>query len=168
MKVFIIAALTADGFIGRTADHLADWTSPEDKKLFTSLTKEAGVMAMGSRTFATIGRALPGRRNIVYTASPDAFTSVEGVEPTNESPADLIARLKQEGVSGLAVCGGASIYSLFMEAGVVEEVYITIEPVLFGTGITLFSSEIEASLTLLETRKLNDNTVLLHYAVTRS
>jgi dihydrofolate reductase len=164
MKVFIIAALTADGFIGRNAEHLADWTSPEDKKLFVSLTKQAGTMIMGSRTFATIGRALPGRRTIVYTSKPDDF-SVEGVEATNESPEVLLQRLTAEGVETVAVCGGASIYGLFMRAGVVNELYITIEPVVFGTGVTLFDAETETTLQLLETRQLNDNTVLLHYAV---
>ncbi|MEK7152944.1 MAG: dihydrofolate reductase, partial [Patescibacteria group bacterium] len=84
--------LTADGFIGRDASHLSDWTSPEDKKLFIRLTKEAGVMVMGSRTFATIGRALPGRKTIVYTSKPEDFV-MEGVEATSETPADLVARL---------------------------------------------------------------------------
>lgn len=165
MKVFLIAALTADGFIGRNASHLADWTSPEDKKLFVKLTKEAGVLVMGSRTFATIGRALPGRKIFVYTSKPEAFAAVDGVEATNEDPAALVARLQTDGTSGLAICGGASIYSLFMQSGVVDELYLTIEPVLFGTGVPLFGNEMETELALLDTRQLNDNTVLLHYSV---
>jgi dihydrofolate reductase len=164
MKVFIIAALTADGFIGRDAGHLADWTSPEDKKLFVSLTKQAGTMVMGARTFATIGKALPGRRTLVYTSKPEAF-SVEGVEATNEAPEVLLQRLADEGVEQVAICGGASIYGLFMRAGLVDELYLTIEPVLFGAGITLFDAPTQTTLRLLESRPLNDNTVLLHYAV---
>jgi dihydrofolate reductase len=167
MKVFIIAAVTADGFIGRDANHLADWTSPEDKKLFTTLTKEAGVIVMGSRTFATIGRALPGRKTILYTTRPERF-KVEGVETTNEAPKDLVKRLSGQGAPGLAICGGASVYSLFMQAGVVDELYITVEPVLFGTGITLFKDEMSTRLELLDIRKLNDNAIILHYAVKRS
>jgi dihydrofolate reductase len=58
MKTVIVAAITADGFIGRTSDHLADWTGKADKKLFVQVTKEAGAMVMGSRTFATIGGPL--------------------------------------------------------------------------------------------------------------
>ncbi len=164
MKVFLIAAITADGFIGRGAYHTADWTSPEDKKLFVRLTKEAGVMVFGSRTFETIGRALPGRRTIVYTSQPSKITA-EGVEATSESPTDLVKRLETEGAPGLAVCGGASIYSLFMHAGVVEELYITVEPLLFGQGLPLFGDKLETTLRLLDTSKLNDNAVLLHYAV---
>jgi dihydrofolate reductase len=164
MKVFIVAALTADGFIGRDSGHTADWTGTEDKKVFVRLTKEAGTMIMGSRTFATIGRALPGRRTIVYTSKPEQITA-EGVETTNQEPKKLLARLERGGVNAVAICGGASIYALFMQAGVVDELYLTYVPVLFGTGVPLFSQELNASLELAEETKLADGSVLLHYIV---
>lgn len=166
MKTVIVAAVTADGFIGRTSEHLADWTGKADKKLFVQVTKEAGVMVMGSRTFATIGRALAGRRTIVYTSRPDEITAA-GVETTNEAPAELVARLAREGAAGLAVVGGASIYGQFMEAGVVDELYLTVAPLLFGTGVPLFRTTLEARLELLEQSPLDDDTVLLHYRVKR-
>jgi dihydrofolate reductase len=166
MKVFIVAATTADGFIGRTADHLADWSSKEDKKLFVKLTKEAGTMVMGSKTFATIGRALPGRKTIVYTRDPHE-SDIDDVTFTNEAPADLVNRLANEGHESLAICGGASIYSLFMESGVVDELYLTIEPVVFGTGVPLFGNTLENGLTLLSAENLNPSTVLLHYSVNK-
>lgn len=164
MKVFLIAALTADGFIGRDGNHLTDWTTTEDKKLFAQLTRESGVMVMGSRTFATIGRALPGRRTIVYTSRP---LNTEDVETTQESPADLVARLHDEGAAGLAVCGGASIYTQFMQAEVVDELYLTVSPLLFGQGIALFNAELTAQLKLLNSRALDEATWLFHYAIQR-
>lgn len=164
MKTVLVAAVTADGFIGRSSDHLADWTGKADKKLFVQVTKEAGVMVMGSRTFATIGRALPGRRTIVYTNRPEQITA-EGVETTNESPAALVARLEREGATGLAVVGGASIYAHFMAAGVVDELYLTIAPLLFGTGVPLFNTALDHRLELLRHTPLDANTVLLHYRI---
>nr|AIA15178.1 Dihydrofolate reductase [uncultured bacterium]AIA15312.1 Dihydrofolate reductase [uncultured bacterium] len=164
MKVFIIAAVTADGFIGRSSEHLADWTGGEDKKVFVRLTKEAGVMVMGSRTFATIGRALPERRTIVYTHDAARITT-DGVETTSEAPAGLLARLKAEGAFGVAICGGASIYELFMAAGVVDELYLTFVPIVFGKGLNLFTKERATKLTLLETSSLADGSVFAHYAV---
>jgi dihydrofolate reductase len=164
MKTVLVAALTADGFIGRSSDHLADWTGKADKKLFVRVTKEMGVMVMGSRTFATIGRALPGRRTIVYTSRPEEITA-EGVETTGEPPADLVKRLQQEGANGLAVAGGASIYNQFMKAGVVDELYLTITPVLFGQGVRLFTDEMAISLELIDHTALDEDTILLHYKV---
>nr|AIA16687.1 Dihydrofolate reductase [uncultured bacterium] len=163
MKVVLIVALTADGFIGRSNHHFADWTGQADKKLFVKVTKEMGTMVMGLRTFGTIGRALPGRRTIVY--APQDEPAPEGVEITQEAPADLVARLKREGTTGLAVCGGASIYSQFMAAGVVDELYLTVVGKLFGTGVSLFSESLDVDLDLLDSTKLDAQTVLLHYAV---
>ncbi len=164
MRVFIIAALTADGFIGRDSGHTADWTGKEDKKIFTELTKEAGVIIMGSRTHQTIGRALPGRRNIVYTSRP-AELKTEGIETTNEPAKDLLARLEDEGATAVAICGGASIYDLFMREGLVDELYLTYVPLVFGQGVNLFSGELSADLTTEEVTQLPDGAVLVHYIV---
>jgi dihydrofolate reductase len=162
MKVFLIAAISADGFIARVTDELADWTSKEDKKLFVELTKRAGVMVMGRTTFETIGRALPGRKTIVYTHQS---LNVPGVEVTDETPANLVHRLHHEGTQELAICGGSAIYTQFMAAGVVDELYLTVEPTLFGTGVPLFADALNVELQLLDTKLLNDNVTLLHYEV---
>ena len=164
MRVFAIAALTADGFIGQDSSHSADWTGTEDKKVFVRLTKEAGTIIMGSKTLATIGRALPGRRTIVYTNHPDNI-SVRGVETTNEEPALLLKRLVKEGSTAVAICGGASIYDLFLRSGVVDELYLTYVPQMFGSGITLCLSPLDISLELLESTNLSDGSVLCHYRI---
>jgi dihydrofolate reductase len=165
VKTLIIAALTADGFIGRDANHLADWTGKADKKLYTDVTKAAGVMIMGARTFETIGRALPGRRTIVYTHRPEEFAGIENVDTTGEDPAQLIAKLRADGANGVAICGGASIYNMFMAAGVVDELYLTYVDKIFGSGVPLFGESLTADLNLLEVKQLDAQTVLLHYEV---
>jgi dihydrofolate reductase len=167
MKVVLIAALTADGFIARHGTHSADWTSKEDKQLFVRLTKEAGVMIMGSRTFSTIGRALPGRRTIVYTTKPDSI-KVADVETTQLSPRDLIRQLQDQGLHGAAICGGSQIYDLFLRAGVVDELYVTVEPKLFGQGVPLFTQPLDVNLSLISTEKLGSNAILLHYQILAS
>jgi dihydrofolate reductase len=162
IKVFLIAAVSADGFIARAHNELADWTSKEDKKVFVELTKRAGVIVMGSTTFRTIGRALPGRRNIVYTRGT---IDVEGIETTQETPQELIKRLESEGHTEVAVCGGSAIYDMFLQAGVVDELYLTVEPFLFGEGITLARSSLRAPLKLVERKPLSDDVTLVHYEV---
>lgn len=167
MKVFIIAAISADGLLGMDASQRSlDWRSPEDAKFFIETTKAAGVMVMGSATYKTfrMKRAPPGRRLIVYTHEPASVTG-ENVETTGEDPKALVERLESEGYSSLAVCGGAAIHSLFLEAGLVDELYLTVEPVLFGQGVPLVRNPANIRLTLLETSNLNADTLLLHYAV---
>jgi dihydrofolate reductase len=170
VKVFIIAAMSADGFIGLDAGHRSlDWRSKEDAKFFIQTTKEAGVIVMGSVTYNTfrIKQAPPGRRLIVYTSRPNSVRG-ERVETTKEKPLALIRRLKREGANAVAIGGGATINKLFLDSGLVDEIYLTLEPVLFGRGVPLLKGEVSQRLSLLDFKKLGGDTVLLHYAVKRS
>jgi len=161
MTAFIIAALTADGFIAKSSQHLTDWTSKEDKHFFVEKTKQAGVVIFGQNTFETIGKALPGRHNVVY--SKDRV--YEGVQVTQKDPKALLEELESKGYKEVAICGGATIYTMFMQAGVVDKLYLSVEPVLFGQGLTLFNKELSVKLELVSTRKLGEQTVLLEYNV---
>lgn len=162
MKVFIIAAVSTDGFIAKDPSlPSTTWTSLADKKHFSEITKRAGVIVMGSKTFATIGKALPGRRTIVYSNNP---INSPGVEVTILPPTELVAKLEKEGVKELAVCGGATIYSMFIKAGVVDSLYLTIEPIVFGSGIPLFKDSAEKKLELVNFDK-KDQSVFLEYKI---
>lgn len=162
IKVFIVAALTADGFIARdnSAPSTA-WTSRADKKRFSELSKRAGVVVMGSVTYGTIGKALPGRTNIVYTPGDEKY---EGAETTKKTPADLIAELDKRGFKEVAICGGSTIYTMFMKSGLVDSIYLTIEPVLFGSGVRLFKEPVDAKLELVSSERV-DNSTLVEYNV---
>src|SRR4051812_4344841 len=121
IRAFIIAAVSADGFIARNDTEIStSWTSSEDTKKFVELTKKAGVVVMGSKTFETFGKPLKDRKNIIYSRGQDKkyAKKYEGTEVTQESPQELLQRLEKEGFTEVAICGGASIYTLFMEAGV--------------------------------------------------
>lgn len=163
MKVFLIAALSADGFIAKHEKHLAtDWTSAEDKKFFTERTKKAGVVVMGSTTYETFLKPLKDRLNVVYSRDK----VYEGVETTQQGPQELINELEGRGYEEVAICGGATIYTLFAGAGLIQEMYLTVEPIVFGQGVSLFKKPIEQKLALQSLEKLNNQgTILLHYGV---
>lgn len=177
MKVSIIVAMTADGFIGRHGDDLSTtWTNKEDKYLFTKYVKAANNMVMGMSTFMTtakkfpsvFNKSMPGRRLLVYTRRPEALAPYENVEAVSEPPQDLIARLEQEGMQELAICGGAQIYTMFMQAGVVDDIYVDVQATLFGSGVPFFTGPLENQITLEETERIGNNNLLMHYAVVRN
>ncbi len=161
MKTFIIAALSADGYIAKNDTHPAFWTSKEDKKRFVELTKRAGVVVMGSKTFATLPRPLKERVNIVYSRSK----TYEGAETMYKDPKGMLAELESRGFKEVAICGGAQIYTMFMKAGVVDTLYITIEPVVFGCGIKLFNEDMLYHLKLISSTQAENGALLLEYAV---
>lgn len=161
-KAFIIAAVSADGFIAKDEKHPAYWTSKEDKKRFVELTKRAGVVVMGSSTFATLNRPLADRQMIVYSRSPKHF---EGAETTSDDPKILMKKLFAKGVKEVAICGGSHIYTLFMKSQVVDKIYLTVEPIFFGKGISLFNEQLNFHLKLVKAEQAESGAVLLEYDV---
>ena len=97
----IIVATDQQGGIG--IDNTLPWKLPEDMARFKRLTTGHPVL-MGRKTFDSIGRALPNRRNIVITRNPD--WRHEGVEaaPSLEAAIALL-----DGAEGYVI-GGAEIY----------------------------------------------------------
>lgn len=167
MKVLLLAAMSADGFIGTDVAHRSlDWRSKEDAAFFIAKTKEAGVIIMGSVTYKTfhLKRAPPGRRLIIYTRHPEKIVG-ENVETTDEKPRELLERLQAEGHESVVLGGGATINKLFVDEGLVHEMYLTVEPVLFGQGVNLFSGNVNARLKLLSAANLGADSVLLHYSL---
>lgn len=162
MKTFIIAAITADGYIAKDEHHPAFWTSKADKSRFIRLTKEAGVVVMGSTTYSTLPRPLKERVNIVYSRTK----KFEGAETTQKSPQDLIKELENRGFKSVAICGGSYIYNMFMKAGVVDTLYLTVEPIIFGEGIRLFNDEMLYHLKLKSVQESTESgSLLLQYSV---
>jgi len=161
ITAFIVAAETADGFIARKAHDLVTWSSRDDKKRFVELTKKAGVIVMGSTTFKTLPFPLKDRVNIVYSRSHQ----FEGAETVTDEPADLLKKLESRGFAEVAICGGSEIYTKFMEAGVISKLYLTIEPIMFGAGITLFNKPIDVRLALVSSVTTESGTIFNEYDV---
>jgi len=163
MNTFIIAALSADGFIAKNVDQSSiSWRSKFDRDFFIAKTREAGVVVMGYNTVKTMRRPMPDRLNIVYSRSDKGL---EGFEVTQKPPQELLKDLEARGFSNVAICGGGQIYTMFMKAGVVDKIYLTIEPVLFGSGIRLFADDLDIKLDLISVEKLGESTISLEYDV---
>jgi dihydrofolate reductase len=66
-RIYLIAALASNGVIG--IEGKLPWHLPEDLKHFKTLTLGHPII-MGRRTWESLGKALPGRENIVVTRTP--------------------------------------------------------------------------------------------------
>lgn len=98
--------MTSERVIGR--DGGLPWHLPEDLAFFKRTTSGHAVV-MGRRTYESIGRPLPRRRNIVLTR--DAAWSAPGVEVIHR-PGDLLA---MEGLGEhVFIIGGAEVYAAFL------------------------------------------------------
>jgi len=168
MKTILIMALTADGKIGRTPDHFPDWTEPADKQLFMSLSRDAGVLIMGSKTFDTLNQPLPGRKHVVMTRDKTRHSSEERLVYTGKSPREVLDDLDAEGHKTAILAGGAQINSLFAKENLIDEILLTYSPRVFGTGLSIFSESVNLELELLEYRRIGDNTLMARYRVLKN
>ncbi|MCA9390001.1 dihydrofolate reductase [candidate division WWE3 bacterium] len=171
MKVIAIYVASIDGKIARNLRDPLDWVSSDDRKFFRAETTRSGVMIMGRKTHLSIGKPLKHRLNIVMTKSPAKYSkeAIEGLlEFTDESPQKIISRLKKEDKhESVFVIGGSSIYSQFMQKRLIDEVWISVEPIFFGAGISPFDLKkpLSVPMELMHVTTLNKNTVLLKYRV---
>ena len=106
MKVSLIAALDHDFAIGK--GNMLPWHLPNDLKRFKALTVVKPIL-MGRKTAQSLGRALPGRLNLVLTRSGEVpFDGMQAVASIEEA-----RRVAEEaGADELCVIGGGEIYAL--------------------------------------------------------
>jgi len=103
MKLSLIAAVARNGAIGK--DNALLWHLPGDLPRFKQLTMGSPLI-MGRKTYDSIGRPLPGRRNIVISRNPDwSVPDVEVAHSLDEALA-LVAEVPQA-----FVMGGGQIYA---------------------------------------------------------
>lgn len=98
----LVCAMGHDRAIG--VDNRMPWHLPEDLRHFKATTLGKPVI-MGRKTFDSIGRALPGRRNLVVTRQTDWLA--EGCEVFHSLEAAIAATAE---VEEACVIGGADIY----------------------------------------------------------
>lgn len=165
MKVILLMAVTADGMIARDSMQAVDWTGKADKKYFVEVTRQAGVMIMGSKTFDAIGHVLPGRKNIVMTRDKKRISQDKDLMFTDQTPGQILKELETCGFASAALIGGSTVNTLFMKENLIHEIHLTMVPLIFGKGLPLFSKSLDTQLELMDVRKINENHVLLKYRV---
>lgn len=167
-----IAAMTLDGKIAKSKDHLStEWTSEEDKIFFRKLLKECDVVVIGKNTYETAKEPLSKRNCVVLSRSVDQPASEsERLVFINTEKTDLKNYIAERNYQKVAILGGAQVYTYCLENNLIDELYITLEPVVFGQGIDLFSStkDLSTNFELVSTEKLNQQgTLLLTYKTSR-
>ncbi|HEY5897800.1 MAG TPA: dihydrofolate reductase [Burkholderiales bacterium] len=121
-KIYLVAAVASNGIIGRNGQ--LPWHLPEDLKHFKSLTMGQAVI-MGRRTWESLGRALPGRENIVVTR-----------QAGYEAPGAAVARSLE---AALALCAGDSV--AFVIGG--EQLFAESLPIAAGLVLTEIQRDYE-------------------------
>ncbi|WP_298853028.1 dihydrofolate reductase family protein [uncultured Ruegeria sp.] len=173
----IMMAMSLDGFVARP-DHSLDWlnkqaTQGEDHG-FAAFQGRMDVIIMGSGSLRTV----LGFGDWPYTipcivmsrtmTDEDIPEDLRGrVEVSKLEPKALMGSLDKRGLKRAYVDGGAVIRS-FIQAGLVEEMKITVVPILLGDGIRIFdSNDTDIDLELVTSTPFPSGLVDLEYKVKR-
>ena len=170
----MVMLMTVDGKTTQgDNENIYTWTSPEDQKHFFSLIKKNNLIVMGRKTFEAsrpVIKLEKGKLRIVLTHHPEKYCkeSVTGqLEFSNENPEKLIKRMEGLGYKKILLVGGATINGLFLKENLVDELYLTIEPKIFGSGKNIIEGQLlDKFLQLINVKKLNKKgTLLLRYKI---
>jgi dihydrofolate reductase len=172
MKTIVVFVTTLDGKITRWGDpHVMRWSSKEDQAYFKQTWKDHKLIIMGSSTFDFDPlKPKPENRVVILTRDPTKYTKyvVPGqLEFSSETPAALSDRFRKEGYAEMLVVGGAHVATSFFREELVDELWLTLEPKIFGKGGNLVvEEELDVTLKMLSFEKVNEQgTVLTKYAV---
>lgn len=170
MKTILYMGMTVNGKIAGVDDDTS-WTSKEDWEGFRAMCKKVGNAVIGRRNYEMVKRENTQLGDILtviltHDATLLAKRSTHTIF-TNKQPRDVIAMLKDKGYKEALVCGSGILNSAFLKEGLIDEIYIDIEPLILGRGIPLFADgDFHPRLKLLEFKTLSNNqTIQLHYKV---
>ena len=172
MYITAIAAISLDGRITRGSDpDVRKWTSDEDKEHYREVSRQFQLIAMGARTYETMRSSLSPRNNVHYIVlctdptkySNDSNPAFEFVDST---AAQLVNDMAKRGYTSMLIVGGASVYEQFLDAGLVDRLLITVEPLVFGKGLHFTNDKtlLNSHFKIASTTNLNDKgTILIEY-----
>lgn len=181
MKCSVYIATSLDGYIARENGEL-DWLpgadgkpveglDPSDDLGFNAFIDSVDVLVMGRNTFETAlsFKEWPyGDMPVIVLSSRLSKLPVgipETVELRNSTPAELTRELDQARYQHAYIDGGKTIQG-FLNAGLIDEMTITIIPVLLGGGIPLFGElNADIQLTMVESKTFGNGMIQSRYVV---
>ena len=164
IKLFIASSL--DGYIAKE-DGGVDWLPDNADSGYDEFYKTIDAVIMGRKTYEqvlTFGAYPYGdKKSYIFTSNSNRNKdeNVEFVSKIDEFTKELISSPGED----IWLVGGAEIISSFLNSGFVDEIIISIVPIILGKGISLFKNiQKDTNLELVKTTQY-EKLVELHYIV---
>lgn len=165
-------AITPNGMIAKEND-AAEWVTETAWSDYSGMIKKHGNMIIGRRTYQVMLKNDEFNRSKLNEIETVILANDRSLAVHNKkfvkvasTPRKALEILEKRGFQAIMVCGGGGLNASFMKENLVDEMYLDIEPLVFGKGIRLFAeSDFEARLELVETKELSKDEVQLHYRV---
>jgi len=167
MRVILYLAISADGLIAKK-DGDSDWVSEVDAEEFERKIKVAGCVTVGRKTYKQyLNDIFPVKEvyNFILTKSSENQRKESNVLFV-KSPQEIIKLAEEKGCKYVLVIGGGETNASFLKENLIDEIFLSVHPLILGSGIHLFQDiETFTKLELLAYKKLKEGLVQLHYKV---
>jgi dihydrofolate reductase len=165
-RCFVFVGMSLDGFLAGPGDDLG-WLKPfeGEEHGYAEFFASVDTLVVGRRTYDVVrgfeSWPYSGKRCVVLTHRP--LKPLHGEEPSSEAPGPLVARLSSEGARTIYVDGGIVIRQ-FLAADLVDELTVSVVPMVVGNGVPLFAQGGRPhALSLIESRAYPSGLVRLRY-----
>lgn len=172
----VIYALTnsLDSYIART-DGAADWILMDEEIDFAQLLARFDTVLIGRKTYEhtlqpgpeaeQISAGFMGIKTYVFSRTLQQFPPA-GVNLVSAGAADFVRQLKQADGKDIWLMGGGLLAASLLQARLVDEIELGLQPILLGTGVPLFPAfDGQLELQLRECKTYKSGLVGLSYAV---
>lgn len=175
MKVILVFVSTLNGKITKGEDpEVKSWSSKNDQEYYGKIWKDSSLIIMGSNTYNdNVIQPSKDRLIVIMTRNPDLYMAHEvpgRLEFSDNSPSALSAFYEKAGFEQMTVVGGSKVATSFLREDLVDELWLTIEPRMFGKGHNLIEDDpLEIYLQLLSYEKVNEQgTLITRYSILKT
>ena len=171
--VFAGMAASLDGFVRSASGDLSwlnDAMAPGEDYGFAETEVRTGAYVIGANTYREMGRSAGGGVPTYVVTHDAALARGRNVRPYAGDLAQLIDRVRSEVDPGKDVCvfGGGQLVTQLLELGLIDELGISVIPVVLGDGLPFFGTMASSTkLELMECRPFPSGIVLLNYRIVR-
>ncbi|MDP3881472.1 MAG: dihydrofolate reductase family protein [Nanoarchaeota archaeon] len=167
MKIVLYMAMTVNGYIAGKENE-TPW-SQEEWSSYAEAVKRSKAIIIGRNTYELMRR----EKEFEKIGNPRTIVVSKKIKSSEKSnfafvnnPKEAISLLEKEDYEEVLVAGGSKLNSSFIKENLIDEIYLDIEPHLFGNGIKLFTEDdFSAGLELISTKLISKNEIQLHYKI---
>lgn len=153
MSVILFIAASLDGYIAGPDDDLS-WMFTDADFGFSDFYSDVDTLIMGRGTYEVVRSYLdwpyPDKRVIVVSRNPDNEADTPLTEIYSDDLADLITRLNAECARKIWLVGGGELVRSFLKRDLLDEITVSMHPILLGNGVSLFPGGFPRTMLMLK------------------
>ena len=162
MQLTLFMVMSIDGIVALDEEtDIREYSSPEDREFFIRETSAFDAAIMGRFSY---NEEVACRRKYVLSHREAGSCGDENTILLCGDAREICSRIEADGNERVALLGGPRTNTAFLGEGFVDELYLTVEPVVLGRGLNFADEELRAYWTLRESIRLNEKgTIVNHY-----